>query len=196
MAKPVRITSRFLNAVNDAVPASTEFDRTGGQLGSIVEYPTNADALKVSKTSVGTLRAGKYMYVRTLSGSSASPAVGVVAFVNDLDNFIVSPDGGATLDGRVAGIYISAPDKGNRCWIQVQGDATVLCKASVTGTTIAELAIVTTTANTVDSVTDATADATAGTAKRVIGKFLEAAASGALKRISLQNTVYANRSAR
>lgn len=190
--KPIRRTGKLNAGTGDTYPGggNSAPGLAPGQLGQVLEVPTNARALQLSDTSVGTLRRGKYMYVKNVGTAAAR---GEVAFVSDRDNFEVTHTGGATVEGEVAGVFINAVAQNKYGWIQVEGDTTVLCKASVTDTTTGNGAYVTTTLATVDSLADATADATAGPAKRHLGVFLEAAANGALKRIDLRNTVYARR---
>src|SRR5262245_15212846 len=112
-----------LNRVNDAVaggsnPTGFVVPAAGvrnaqnlraGQLGFEVEL-TTAQALALSDTSIGTLFAGTYMYVKLATGG-ASPARGNVAFVSSIANaglYTVSADAAtaATLL-RPVGIFIN-----------------------------------------------------------------------------------------
>jgi hypothetical protein len=109
-----------LNGVNDAQPgggASPGF--APGQLGKTYEFSA-ADVPYVS--TVATLYGGRYQYVQTKAGSTIAPARGLVCFWDPATpgGYVVTPDdpgGGAD----IAGIYISAPTKGNYCFIQVAG---------------------------------------------------------------------------
>lgn len=186
-AQGMRISTGFLNTVNDAVPGSTVASPTGnleyvGLLGQELEL-TSAQALALSKTTIGTLYAGRYKYVKTLSSATAAPARGLVAVWSDEDNYVVNSDVAATTVGRAAGVFISAPTKGNYCFIQVEGKATLQCHSSVGGTTAGDLAMVDTTTGAVLAVADATAGGvdTALEAKKVIGTFIEAPANSGLK---------------
>jgi hypothetical protein len=195
-AKPVR-TSGKLNAANDTYPGGGNASPglAPGQPGQILDLPTDDMALVESDTSVGTLYAGKYMYVRTKSTSSASPARGLVAFVDTLSSFQVTPDNGGVAAGEaeIAGIYVSAPTKGNYCWIQVSGKASVQCKtSSVTSNVKNDTAVVTTTTNTVDGVADGTT-MTSLKLKDKIGYFLEAPAADGIKLVMLQGLPFGSR---
>jgi len=152
------LTARFLNDVNDAV--------LGGQLTSvpstipgsqgIATLPgdrivlDDATALALSDTAVGTLYGGIYMYVGSLSSSTASPALGTLAFwpATNLPNgatpqYQVSSDANPTtaLPNYIAGVFINAATKGNYCWIQVGGTASVKFDSALTATSSAAIVV-------------------------------------------------------
>ena len=88
-------------------------------------------ALRSSSAIV--LHRGAYAYVQTKAGSTAAPAIGGLAFfasASDMNNFIVTPDVTATTIGLWAGTYIGAPTKGNYCFIQIAGRASLKFRAA------------------------------------------------------------------
>lgn len=177
------------NAVNEPAISSLQSDavqsRWLGNLGR-AWYADDIAAGKNSDTSVGTLRVGVYALVQTKSGSTAAPARGKACFfasASDMASYIVTPDGGATLDGRMAGVYISAPTKGYYCVIQICGLCTVLYTSSVTATD-GTLVTLVSTSNVFDSYADGDTINTAGGnsgLKVVKGIAFEAPANDALK---------------
>ena len=192
MAEPnvLHLTTNFLNTINDAFAgggdASPGF--APGQLLKIKRL-TKAQALALSKTSIGTLYAGIYQYVQTLSTMTQAAVLGQACFwktASDYENGIVSADGGATVEGRFAGVFICVISKGSYGWIQVEGEATCLFRTTVGDTTDGNAVRITTTTFTFDSVADATANATYGTAKGVVGVALEAAANATASKVLLK----------
>jgi hypothetical protein len=197
MANPYILTpqlaSGYLNNEDNTIvgktatgsPVNLPAQAYGGQLGKLLVID-DAEASRLSKTTIGTLRAGTYMLVKTKAASSAAPARGIAAFWDTsanggLGSSVVTPDIAAT--SSLAGIYINAPTKGNYCWIQVFGLATLQCRSSVTTTTIGDIAVLTgLTTNTFDSIADATDYfSSAGTMKLLVGQWYEAPANSGLK---------------
>jgi len=144
-------TSKYLNDVNDPLGGPQIQSVPGGIAPQFdQDYPgdriclDDATAYALSDTTVGTLYGGIYEYVITKSGSTAAPALGVPAFYLAADigatttglNYEVTPDANPTAAAAtfLQGVYISAPTKGNQCWIQVSGIATVQYQATVTDT--------------------------------------------------------------
>lgn len=112
-----RIPTRRLNTTDDAQPGSIQSSGPSylGQLG--VWDRLNADqALKLSDTSVGTLYAGTYQYVKFLTAG----AIGKAAFWSDPDNFVVTTTAPATGVG-FAGVCLNTVTAGNYGWILVEG---------------------------------------------------------------------------
>lgn len=197
---PVRLATGYLNGGGSTVigksvsPDGLPGTAYGGLLGKII-YVDDAEALKLSLTTTGTLRQGAYMLVKTKAGTSAAPARGIGCFWDTNANAgpanrVVTPDISATIISDFAGIYVDVPAKGDYCWIQVAGLATVLCKtSSVTSNVIGDLAIFTAlTTNTFDALGDAAdAVASAGNLKKVVGTFHEAAVADGLKLVWLKS---------
>lgn len=96
-----------------------------------------ADALALSKTSVGTLYGGLYQYVTTYASSTATPTINRAAFwrTASADNsYTVTPDeSGATGANLRAGVFINTLTAGNSWWIQVAGKVKVLFRAAISG---------------------------------------------------------------
>ena len=136
------LTARYLNDVNDtaaggalvSVPAGAPQVASSQTIAGdriVLDDPT---ALALSDLTVGTLFGGVYMYYGTLATSTASPARGAIAFFRAADVggsssiYQVTADAqpSAAVPTYIAGIFISAPTKGNWCWVQVAGAASVL----------------------------------------------------------------------
>lgn len=169
---------------------------------------TNVTTLKAVYAAFGTPQtaptqcqyfAGIYQYVRFLAASTATTATGQVVFMattqtganlflSDGSQYQVTPDGSASVgDGLWAGIAVTTITKGYYGWIQIAGLALALTIVSPADNNIGDLAVITTTTFTVDSIADATAIATAGAAKRIIGIFAEA--PGAVASLSLHRVL-------
>lgn len=141
--------NRFLNSTNDA--------NSGGQIVSLpVGAPSpavsqtipgdrivldDATASALSNTTIGTLYGGVYMYVGTLSTSTALPARGQIAFwrSNELPGgatqaYTCTADAQPTtaIPAYIAGVFINAITKGNYGWIQVAGTASVFYDSTIT----------------------------------------------------------------
>jgi hypothetical protein len=182
--------NNFLNAQNDTYPGGGDAS-PGLAPGQLLKTKrlTNAQALALSKTSVGTLYAGIYQYVQFFLTSTQAAVRGNAVFWKTAAHFetgIVDTDGGATLEGRFAGVILNVVSKGSHGWIQVEGEASCAFKSSVGDTTDGNAVIITTTTFTFNSVADATTDATYGTSKGVVGVALEAAASSTVSKVLLK----------
>lgn len=134
-----QLTAKFLNDVNDAVSGGAIVSLPSGSPVPAASATQPGDrivldditAAALSDTTVGTLLGGVYMYVGTLSSSTASPARGAIAFFRAADlgvTYQVTADAQPTtaVPTYVAGIFINAVTKGNFGWIQVAGAASVL----------------------------------------------------------------------
>ncbi len=181
--------NNFLNNQNDQYPGGG--DSPGFAPGQVLKTKrlTNAQASALSKSSIGTLYAGIYQYVQLLSTASQAAVRGNACFWASAANYmsgIVTSDGGATLEGRFAGVFINVITAAYYGWIQVEGMASCAFKSSVSDTTDGNAVRVTTTTFTFDSVADATANATYGTSKGVVGVAMEAAASSTVSRVLLK----------
>lgn len=194
MSEPnaLHLTTPYLNTQVDVDPggagANAGVGYAPGQLLKTKRL-TNAQALALSKTSIGTLYAGIYQYVQTLSTMTQAAVLGNACFwktAADYTNGIVSSDGGATVEGRFAGVFICVIAKGSYGWIQVDGMASCAFRSSVADTTDGNAVRVTTTTFTFDSVADATSNATYGTTKGVVGTAMEAAANSTVSRVLLK----------
>jgi hypothetical protein len=142
-------TAKFLNDVNDAAVGGAIVSLPSGAPSPAVSQDIAGDriclddatALALSDTAVGTLYGGVYMYVGTLSTSTASPARGTIAFYQATDlgsgatpQYRVTADALPTtaVPAYIAGIFINAITKGNWGWIQVAGLASVLFDSAIT----------------------------------------------------------------
>lgn len=188
----------YLNNTNDPAPgkaiASSGYTFVipyQGILGKLVRAD-HAEALLLSDTvNIGTLYGGVYQYVKAVTALARGQVVAwdVLANTGFTDYEVTST---ITLphEGFLAGFALNTVTSGNYCWIQTDGLATALCKATVTTTTVGTIAVQQTTTNTVDSIADATGTYISGGAlglKQIVGAWYEAPANGALKRLVMQN---------
>lgn len=158
-----------------------------GELGQMVAIG-DALALKLSKTSTGTLYGGIYQKVKFYGSSSASNVRGGALCWQDRANFVVTPDQTATTEEDFAGIGLMVNTKGNFGFIQVAGKATVLYRASVTNKTLGNLILQLTTTNTFDAIADATGTYISGGVlglKNIRGVAIELPTDGGLKLASI-----------
>jgi hypothetical protein len=182
----------YLNGSSHATRGGVVNSLTGsaliaGQLSTEIDVDHEM-AAKLSKTSIGTLYGGRYKYVQTKAGSTAAPARGLIAFyatAADLKARIVTPDV-PTNTGCVAGVYISAPTKGEFCWIQTSGLASVKFTDSITRATPAAQDMVF--VKSADNVADQEEGATTVTVNllaRCLGIAAEAPVAGEIKLVEL-----------
>lgn len=135
---PVFINAKYINATNDsqvggavvAAPSGVQISQGQQTLPGDRIVVDDATALALSATATGTLYGGIYMYVQTLSSSTAAPAVGTAAFFRAADvgvQYMVTADGqpSAAVPAFIAGVFVNAITKGNYGWIQLAGVATV-----------------------------------------------------------------------
>ena len=139
----VRTSLPALNDINDAYPANNTPSMSGAtntyaaQLGARVWLDGNPGGVRYDST-IGTLYGGKYQYVKTTAGTSNAYVIGRPVFWTDFENYVVTADSTAVLVGKMAGIILNAVTKGNYCWIQTAGKATVLFKTGLTASTPAD----------------------------------------------------------
>jgi hypothetical protein len=204
-----RIVARYLNDVNDAAPGVPV--STAQASGSIIQpyfgmvgkrlVCTYAMANDLSDTTIGQLYEGIYQYVQTRAGSTAAPARGALCYWDDYENYIVSPDVSASAtnpfighgpganSGLFAGVYLSAPTKGNYCFIQIAGKASVLFKQTITNTTPAAGDFILsdgTTSATADDTTQSTS-VTMALAKLILGVALTTPSNNQVSAVDLWN---------
>jgi hypothetical protein len=156
----IRVTTGFLNTVNDSVIGGQESiggrSKFGGQLGKSL-YFQQSEIGQMSKSSVGTLYEGAYQYVQFNPGDTV-PVRGQAAFWlagSAVGDFIVSTDsqGNFTTAPSIAGVFISVPTAGNYCFIQVGGIATVKYKSGLTVAAATGQAVIVLAAGTFDTIT-------------------------------------------
>src|SRR5690349_17859990 len=146
----VFLSAKFLNDVNDSTSGGVTVSLPSGapvpQVSQTIPGDKivldDATALALSDTAVGTLFGGIYMYVGTLSTSTASPARGAGAFYRAADIpsalsglYQVTADGSPTaaIPTFIAGVFINAITKGNFGWIQLGGICMCLFDTAITG---------------------------------------------------------------
>jgi hypothetical protein len=198
---PFYLSAKYLNDVNDALQ--------GGQLTSMPtgfqQFQQNipgdriilddVTALALSDTSVGTLYGGIYMYVNTLSSSTASPAVGSIAFFTGASvsgtsttPYQVTADAQATttLPAMIAGIFINAVTKGNLGWIQVAGVAGVLFDSTVSSTVLGSLVVAKASASVASTADNTTVtNPTAAVVAAVIGVSLTTVTTSTVVKVAI-----------
>lgn len=184
-----RITTGFLDTVNDATPGNSVAGTAGldssyaGQLGALLVL-SHAEAAKMGKNV--TLYGGSYQYVRFKAGFAATPAQGLVLYWDDPVNYVVTPDA-PTSGARIAGFMLGASNSpGNYGFMQRDGVANVLYKNAITKASpvIDDLVVATVSANTADILADATAIVSPNL-KLVLGVAMDAPVSNAVSRIQV-----------
>ncbi len=185
------LTSGYLNNEDTAFQGG-ESGLAGvpGQLGQIFSA-TFAQALSLSKTSVGTLYGGLYQVVKFKSTSTTAPARGGLCFWEAGGaTYTVTPDTSALLETNLAGVYVNAPTKGNYGIIQVGGLCSALFRASVTDKTAGNIALQLTTTNTLDAIADATGTYISGGVKglkNIVGSCYAAPTDGGITTVWIKN---------
>jgi len=171
----LRLTAQYLNEINDSVIGQSVSGGQAydGQLGAFMVLNAE-DAAKLSKTSVGTLYAGVYQYVKFKAGTTASNIVGGPVYWSDPDNFVVTPDVPTGFPG-FAGVSLNAVTKGNYGFILVEGKGLAHALANTTkGSPAAgDNLILTSTAGAFDDLADATAF-TGANLKLYVGQWIQA----------------------
>lgn len=144
----VFLSNKFLNDINDSasggvtvsLPAGVQSPPVSQTLPGDKIVLDDATAAGLSDTTVGTLFGGIYMYVGTLSSSTANPARGTCAFYRAAD-LVTAPVYQVTADAQpttaiptfIAGVFINAVTKGNFGWIQLCGTCSCLFDSAITG---------------------------------------------------------------
>lgn len=191
----VRLTSPFLNRIDDPIiggplasPIGSIYQAYGGQLGNKFSLDAGM-ALMASDTTIGTLYGGVYQYVKFKAGTTAANARGQIVFWDDIDKYVVTPDGASTNDALWAGLTLNVVTKGNYGWVQIAGKGSIKYRASVTKTTpvVDDLVVVTAGSNVADVLADATA-ITSPSLKLVIGAALSIPAGSAVGQILMRGT--------
>jgi hypothetical protein len=143
------LSFKFLNDVNDAaaggvpvsLPAGAPVPQSSQTLVGDRIVLDDATALALSDAAIGTLFGGIYMYVQTLSSSTAAPARGTAAFIRAADfpggasaAYQVTADAQPTtaIPTFIAGVFINAITKGNFGWIQIGGTMSCLFDSAIT----------------------------------------------------------------
>jgi len=189
----VRTSLPALNDINDAYPANNTPSMSGAtntyaaQLGARVWLDGNPGGVRYDST-IGTLYGGKYQYVKTTAGTTAAYVLGRPVFWTDFENYVVTADSTAVLVGKMAGIILNAVTKGNYCWIQTAGKATVLFKTGLTASTPADgdLIVIDATTGLADDLTQSSSP-TYLTLKAAIGVALGAPVSATASAVLLRH---------
>jgi hypothetical protein len=147
------LTAKYLNDVNDAasggvivsVPTGAPSPQVSQTMPGDAIIVDDITALALSDTTVGTLYGGIYMYMGTLSTSTANPARGTGAFMRAADLpsatsnlYQVTADASPTtaIPTFFFGVFINAVTKGNWGWIQTAGVASCLFDSAITGAAV------------------------------------------------------------
>jgi hypothetical protein len=98
-----------------------------------------ADALAMSKTSVGTLYGGLYQYMTTFLTATATPTINRLLFwriASTDDSYTTTPDESGAMGANYwAGVSINTLVSGNSWWMQTAGKVKALFRAVLTGVT-------------------------------------------------------------
>ena len=166
-------------AIGQSVSSGTGAQRFLGQLGAKL-YLGPSEVRYDSAT--GTLYGGIYQYVQTKAASTIAPARGLLCYwvAATPSSYVVTPDDqGGTAD--IAGVYLNAPTKGNYCWIQIAGVASVKCIASLTRTAgIGDVGIAVAATADVDNI-DSNDALNGDNVNAIACIFIEAPSNGAIK---------------
>jgi hypothetical protein len=118
-----------LNTVNDTLAGGQ-----GSSLTGLARYAAQAgarlilDYVGVQGVSTGMF-GGWFQYVQILLTATLAPSLGKGVYWNNTENYVVTTDYSAINAGKIAGIITNTAAqpvaKGNWCWIQTKGKATV-----------------------------------------------------------------------
>jgi len=172
----VRLANTKLNATDDPVAGNSVSGGVSydGQLGAVMVLNTAA-AQKLQDSSVGTLYAGRYQYVKFYASQSGTTVKGGPVYWQDPDNFVVTADVPTGAPG-FAGVALNVVTKGNYGWILTEGivQAQPLDNTTKTTPAIGDT-MVTSSIGRFDDLADATAfDGT--NQKLIAGQWIEAPA--------------------
>jgi len=204
----IRVSSGFLNTVNDTVIANQATlgtrSRYAGQLGKHLTV-SNDFIAQLTNTTIGTLYGGRYRYVRRRATDDASPALGPgkIAFwdttlTNWQDFFQVTTDENLSSSANAvmrAGIFINNIEPGKYGFIQDLGEVyvrfrSVLTTAGAIGSPVYAAAAgdIGLDQGTLDVLTT---DSTSVANERFMGYAVEAPTASGLKRILLAFDAFA-----
>ena len=166
----LRVVNQYLNgttATGDLYPGTSTNGYSGqpnqyqGQVGAF-EILRYGSAQKLSDPALPnqTLQGGRYQYVQ-FAADGTNYAQGQALYWKDETAYIVTNVAPIATSANFAGVCVSPVTQGNYWFVQTKGVAYTQYRSSVTGTVISEGVYVVVNTNTVDSLTDATADATA-----------------------------------
>lgn len=201
----VRISTGKLNTVDETVIANAPtfpggtVSRFAGQLGKTVSF--TADQIgAVTDTTVGTLYAGRYRYVKFRATDDASPnyQVGQILFIdttvtNWQSAFQVTRDENLSSTANatmIAGIYIGGPEPGDYGFIQDMGLVNIRFRSVLTAAGAVGIGVYA--AATGDTGSDQgtadvlTTDSTSVANQRFIGNAIAAPSGGSLTLVAMQ----------
>lgn len=195
----LRTVNGYLNgttATGDLYPGTSALGYTGqypiysGQVGAY-EFLSYSGAQKLSDTTTASatpLQGGKFQYVQ-FAADGTTYAQGQLLYWKDETNYIVTNVAPSATSAAFAGICIAPVTQGNYWFVQTEGVA--YCQFASTASShtasVGVYGVVNT--NTVNSLADATADATAGVNKLFIGIAKDAPSDAGITRVYLRNFV-------
>lgn len=193
-----RITNRYLNgatALGDVNPGGASSDPAGnpnqylGQVGKFMDL-TFSQAQKMSDPALttSTVQAGRFQYVKFASDGTVY-AIGQLLYWKDETTYTVTNVAPTSTSSRFAGFALGPVTAGNYWFIQTKGVVYAQFAATASSHTadVGVYGVVNT--NTVNSLADATADATAGVNKLFIGTAKDAPSDAGITRIFIKNTL-------
>lgn len=191
----ITATPTALNALNSPSPTGWADPETsqpyyaGGLNQGLYFDLTDAEALALSDTAVGTLYEGRYRLVQLDSGATAANvAVGRIGLMKTVAggvNLVTSYDQGLAAGLRPV-VFLCAVTPGNYCFVQELGTATVQFAASLTAGQAAGDIIVSAATGVANDEGQGATDVTLAILTLMIGKALDVPVASALKRILLQ----------
>lgn len=195
----LRTVNQFLNgttAIGDPFPGQSALGYTGqvppylGQLGAfeLLRYGTAQNLSDKTTAPNSTLQGGRYQYVQ-FAADGTTYAQGQVLYWKDETAYIVTNVAPIATSANIAGFCIAPVTQGNYWFVQTSGVtyAQFAATASSHTASVGVYAVVNTA--TVNSLADATADATAGVNKLFVGIAKDAPSDGGLTRIYIKGLV-------
>lgn len=196
-----RITNRYLNgatALGDLNPGGASPDPAGnpnqylGQVGKFMDL-SYGKAQKMSDPALTTssVQGGRFQYVK-FSADGTSYAVGQALYWKDETAYTVTNVAPTATAANVAGFCLGPVTQGNYWFMQTSGVVYAQFASTSTSHTAHTAVYLVVNTNTVNALTDATADATSGVAKLLLGSAKDAPSDGGITRIYLKNIVEIN----
>jgi hypothetical protein len=195
----LRVVNQFLNgttAVGDLYPGTStngypnQPNQYQGQVGAF-ELLKYSEAQRLSDTATApssTLQSGRYQYVQ-FAADGATYAQGQLLYWKDETKYIVTNVAPSATSANFAGFCIAPVTQGNYWFIQTSGVAYAQFAATASSHTASVGVYGVVNTATVNSLADATADATAGVNKLFVGIAKDAPSDGGLTRIYIKGLV-------
>lgn len=190
----LRTVNRYWNgttATGDQYPGgapATSPNQYLGQLGATELKNFSSAQASSDPASATPLQSGKYQYVQ-FAADGTSYAQGQALYWKDETNYIVTNVAPIATSAAFAGICTAPVTQGYYWFLQVRGVAYCQFAGTASSHTASVGVYLVVNTNTVNSLADATADATAGVNKLFIGIAKDAPSDGGITRVFLRGVV-------